>query len=143
MTLEQAGEREFPIPWQWLVANGLDIEHLSAVHDRDLLEPPVLTIDGTRELTVRYRTRPQRAGLSDRVMARLAPDGVLGTIRTLGGSMMLVEARLGRHETFILMSFAPQLARTRFHRKAQPQHHQQHRRTAEGVQSWAVLCAPQ
>ena len=103
-----AGEREFPIPWQWLVANGLDIEHLSAVHDRDLLEPPVLTIDGTRELTVRYRTRPQRAGLSDRVMARLAPDGVLGTIRTLGGSMMLVEARLGRHETFILMSFAPQ-----------------------------------
>ncbi|MCC6926831.1 Rieske 2Fe-2S domain-containing protein [Novosphingobium sp.] len=103
-----AGEHDFPIPWQWLVANGLDIEHLAAVHDRQLLDPPSLEIQGSDQLTVRYRTRPQKAGISDLIMARLAKDGVHGTIRTLRGSMILVETRVGQRQTFILMSFCPQ-----------------------------------
>lgn len=103
-----AGEHTFPLPWQWLVANGLDIEHLSSVHDRDLLAPPALIRDGNRELTVRYHTRPRAAALSDRLMNWISRDGVYGTIRAMGGSMMLVEARVGARETFILLSFAPQ-----------------------------------
>jgi len=108
-----AGEHDFPLPWQWLVANGLDIEHLSAVHDRELIERPGLEITEGRELTVRYRTRPRGTKVSDRLMMRLATDGVHGKIRSLGGSMMLVEARVGKRETFILMSFVPQQDGTR------------------------------
>lgn len=104
-----AGEHRFPIPWQWLVANGLDIEHLASVHDRKLLDPPSLEI-GSSELRVRYCTRPTAPKFSDRIMARLGPDGVHGSIRSIGGSMMLVESRVGRREAFILMSFVPDTA---------------------------------
>jgi aminopyrrolnitrin oxygenase len=104
-----AGEHRFPVPWQWLVANGLDIEHLASVHDRQMLDPPSIEI-GARELRVRYRTRPTAPKLSDRIMARLGPDGVHGSIRSVGGSMMLVESRVGAREAFILMSFVPDSA---------------------------------
>ncbi len=103
-----AGEHRFALPWQWLVANGLDIEHLSSVHDRRLLEPPTMTRDGNAMLRIDYRTLPMASGLSDRIMARLAGNGIHGTIRLLAGSMMLVEAEVGRRRTFILLSFLPQ-----------------------------------
>lgn len=102
-----AGEHRFDLPWQWLVANGLDIEHLSAVHDRRLLEPP--TLERTAyALAIGYRTTPTARGLSDRIMRRLAPDGIRGRIRALSGTMMLVESQVGRRKTFILLSFLPQ-----------------------------------
>ncbi len=102
-----AGENHFPLPWQWLVANGLDIEHLSAVHDRKLLKRPILESTGNEIFAVRYLTRPMSANWSDWMMARLAPDGIQGSIKSVYGSMMLVETKVGRRETFILMSFAP------------------------------------
>lgn len=102
-----AGEHTFDLPWQWLVANGLDIEHLSAVHDRRLLDPP--TLERTAHaLAIGYRTTPTARTLSDRIMRHLAPDGIRGNIRALSGTMMLVESRVGGRRTFILLSFLPQ-----------------------------------
>jgi aminopyrrolnitrin oxygenase len=101
------GEQTFPLTWQTLVANGFDVEHLAAVHDRRLLETPTLDRQSSREMQLQYRSTPTAARLSDRAMMWLAPDGIRGSIRTLGGSMMLVESTLGRHESFILMSFVP------------------------------------
>jgi nitrite reductase/ring-hydroxylating ferredoxin subunit len=103
-----AGEHRFDLPWQSLVANGLDIEHLLAVHDRKLLATPTLDVTGNHELRVRYQTKPTAAKWSDVLMARLASDGIHGSIRSVCGSMLLVEARVGRRENFILMSFLPQ-----------------------------------
>jgi nitrite reductase/ring-hydroxylating ferredoxin subunit len=103
-----AGEYRFPLPWQWLVANGLDIEHLSSVHDRRLLEPATLTRENDRMLCVRYLTSPTSKKLSDRIMAWAARDGIRGCIRSVAGSLLLVETRIGSRETFILLSFVPQ-----------------------------------
>jgi hypothetical protein len=103
-----AGEYRFALPWQWLVANGLDIEHLSSVHDRRLLEPATLTRENDRTLCVRYLTSPTAKKLSDRIMTWVAPEGIHGCIRSLSGSMLLIETRIGSREPFILMSFVPQ-----------------------------------
>ena len=103
-----AGEYRFPLPWQWLVANGLDIEHLSSVHDRRLLEPATLTRENDRMLCVRYLTTPTSTKLSDRIMTWAARDGIHGCIRSVAGSLLLVETRIGSRETFILLSFVPQ-----------------------------------
>lgn len=102
-----AREAAFPLAWQPIVANGFDVEHLAAVHDRELLEPPRFTQHSATECQLEYRSRPVQRTLSDRIMARLATDGVHGSIRTIGGTMMLVESRVGRFATFILMSFTP------------------------------------
>jgi hypothetical protein len=102
-----AGEHAFPLTWQALVANGLDIEHLSAVHDRTLQAKPLIDRPRGDEFRLRYVTRPSGTKIADRVINWLAPDGVHGSIRCISGTMMLVESRIGRRETFILMSFCP------------------------------------
>lgn len=102
-----AGEHHFPLPWQVLVANGFDCEHLASVHERKLLAPPTLEREGAGRIVLRYHTKPTGKSLADRATARLGPDGVHGEIACQGGSMMLVRSRLGTRRSFILLSFVP------------------------------------
>ena len=102
-----AGDHAFPLTWQSLVANGLDIEHLSAVHDRTLLEEPLIDWPHKHEFRLRYVTRPSATKVPDRLIDWLAPTGIHGSIRSISGTMMLVESRVGSRDTFILMSFCP------------------------------------
>lgn len=102
-----AGEHHFALPWQALVANGFDSEHLASVHERRLLEVPRLDRVGDSGIELRYRTEPVGTGLSDRLTGLLAPDGVIGHISAINGSLMLVRGQLGRRRSFILMSFVP------------------------------------
>ena len=102
-----AGEHAFGLPWQALVANGFDAEHLSSVHERQLLDQPDFEQTGPRSVRLRYRTHPAGAGIADRLTRLMARGGLHGTITGHGGSMMLVESRLGRREALIVMSFLP------------------------------------
>jgi nitrite reductase/ring-hydroxylating ferredoxin subunit len=102
-----AGEHRFALPWQVLVANGFDCEHLEAVHERRLLAPPTLERQGSGGLLLRYHTQPVGRGLADRVTALIGRGGVRGAIASQNGSMMLVRSRLGERRSFILLSFVP------------------------------------
>jgi aminopyrrolnitrin oxygenase len=102
-----AGEQNFPLVWQVLVANGFDVEHLSAVHERQLVERPDLQMVAADGIALSYHTRAKGNGLADKVTRALAPDGIFGKISSFGGSMMLVESTLKKRKTFILMSFIP------------------------------------
>lgn len=102
-----AGEHQFPLPWQALVANGFDCEHLASVHERRLLTRPTLDRTGPVSMVLRYHTRPVGKGLSDRITALIGPDGVYGEIDNHNGSMMLVRSRVGKRRNFILLSFVP------------------------------------
>lgn len=102
-----AGQYEFPLSWQALVANGFDAEHLASVHERRLLDAPTLDLVGEGGIELAYRTKPTGRGLADRITGWLGPDGVHGRIAARNGSIMLVRSRLGSRRSFILMSFAP------------------------------------
>jgi aminopyrrolnitrin oxygenase len=106
-TTRYAGEIRFPLPWQPVVANGFDVDHLASVHDRELLESPTITQRSVTEFQLQYRTRPVIRTLGDRVMSWLATDGIRGSIKAFAGTMMLVESDVGQRRTFILMSFVP------------------------------------
>lgn len=105
-----AGEHHFPLPWQALVANGFDSEHLASVHERRLLAPPTLERTGAAAIVLRYHTRPIGKGLADRVTRLIGPDGVYGEITSSNGAMMLVRSRVGQRRNFILLSFVPTAA---------------------------------
>lgn len=102
-----AGEHHFPLPWQALVANGFDSEHLASVHERRLLAPPTLERTGPASIVLRYHTRPIGKGISDRITALIGPDGVHGEITSRNGAMMLVRSHVGARRNFILLSFIP------------------------------------
>lgn len=105
-----AGEHHFPLPWQALVANGFDSEHLASVHERRLLAPPTLDCHETTSIVLRYHTRPIGKGLADRITALIGPDGIHGEITSRNGAMMLVRSRVGQRRNFILLSFVPTAA---------------------------------
>ena len=100
--------KTLPLPWWTFVANGMDVEHLQAVHDRRLLEPPVFEVLDHKSVRVSYRSMPTGGSLGDRVMTWLAKEGVYGRISCIGGTMMLVESQAGSNRAFILLSMVPE-----------------------------------
>ena len=99
--------RDFDLPWSAIVSNSMDIDHLQAVHDRSLRQPPSLERLDSHRLRLNYRTRVTGSHLSDRIMKWMSNDDILGTITCIGGSMLQVETNINGRETFILMSMLP------------------------------------
>ncbi len=100
-------EKTLPLPWWTFIANGMDVEHLQAVHDRHLLEQPVFELLDEKSVCVSYRSMPTGRSIGDRVMTWLAKDGVHGRITCFSGTMMLVESKAGSSRAFILLSMVP------------------------------------
>ena len=97
----------FPLPWSTFVANGMDMDHLQAVHDRTLREDPELHRTGPHSMRLDYSSRVTGDHLSDRVMKWISGDRIDTSITCIGGSLMLVESAVGRHRTFVMLSMCP------------------------------------
>jgi nitrite reductase/ring-hydroxylating ferredoxin subunit len=97
----------FPLKWSTLIANGMDIDHLQAVHDRAMREPPTLRQLDAHRLRLDYCAGVTGRHLSDRVMKWISNDEIRTSITCIGGPMMLVESRVGRRQTFVLLSMCP------------------------------------
>jgi phenylpropionate dioxygenase-like ring-hydroxylating dioxygenase large terminal subunit len=102
--------RSFALPWSTLISNGMDIDHLQAVHDRRLREPPTFRAIGEHSVCLSYCAGVTGNHLSDRVMKWFSNDEIRASITCVGGSMMLVESRVGRHRTFVMLSMCPDRA---------------------------------
>lgn len=107
VSLSPMKEQTLPLPWWTFIANGMDIEHLQAVHDRRLLDEPSLKILNESSARLNYRSMPTGSGIGDKIMTWLATDGVHGQITCIGGTMMLVESKVGKNHAFILLSLTP------------------------------------
>lgn len=94
-------------PWPALIANGMDIDHLAAVHDRRLKEPPSLEQIAPHLMRLSYRTEVTGSHVSDRLMKWMSGNDIHGTITCVGGSTILVDARIKARRTFILLSMSP------------------------------------
>ena len=99
--------QSFPLTWSTLISNGMDIDHLQAVHDRAMREPPTLRQIDAHRLRLDYCAAVTGRHLSDHVMKWIANDEIRTSITCIGGSMMLVESRVGRRRTFVLLSMCP------------------------------------
>ncbi|MBV8457733.1 MAG: Rieske 2Fe-2S domain-containing protein [Acetobacteraceae bacterium] len=97
----------FAVPWVTLVANGTDMDHLQAVHDRSLRQPATLEKLDRWRLRFSYRARATGSHLGDRLMKWLSGDDIDTSITFSGGSMVFVESRVRRWRTFVILSMCP------------------------------------
>ncbi len=106
VTTRALAPQTFPLPWSTLTSNGMDIDHLQAVHDRELIEPAVFQRIDEHRVRLSYRARVTGSHLSDRMMKWLSNDEIHTSITCVAGSMMLVDSAVGRHRTFIILSMS-------------------------------------
>ncbi len=107
VTVRSLPPRTFAVPWSTLISNGMDIDHLQAVHDRKLREPPTFRRIDEHQVRLSYCASVTGSHLSDHVMKWISDDEIRASISCIGGSMMLVESQVGRHRTFVLLSMCP------------------------------------
>jgi aminopyrrolnitrin oxygenase len=107
VTTRTLSPQSFAVPWSTLISNGMDIDHLQAVHDRRLREPPTFRAVGEHSVRLDYCAAVTGNHLSDRMMKWFSHDEIRASITCVGGSMMLVESRVGRHRTFVMLSMCP------------------------------------
>jgi phenylpropionate dioxygenase-like ring-hydroxylating dioxygenase large terminal subunit len=93
--------------WEAVVANAFDIRHLRTVHNRRLVGGPGLTRPAPAELSLAYRSRVAGNGLADRVLRRIAPDGIDVEITCHGGTLISVASRAGRHAAQLVVALTP------------------------------------
>ena len=107
VTTRALGPQMFPLPWSTLTSNGMDIDHLQAVHHRKLIEPATFQRIDQHRVRLSYRARVTGSHLSDRMMKWLSDDEIQTSITCAAGSMMLVDSVVGAHRTFVILSICP------------------------------------
>jgi nitrite reductase/ring-hydroxylating ferredoxin subunit len=85
--------------WRALMVNGFDTQHMRAVHQRAVLNPPEMsrTIDGG--MSMRYQTKVLPGGGISSWLIRYLSGGVLDITQTCYGPIMLVQSQLGRFQS--------------------------------------------
>jgi len=94
-------------PWYVLVANGLDVDHLEAVHKRSLINEPSWQIIAPQIMKLNYRSRVTGRKLSDRFMQWASSNEIQVNISILGGALFMVEVEVGSRKTCLILSMRP------------------------------------
>lgn len=102
-----AGPIRIQCPWYVLASNAFDEQHLRAVHDRALREPPDLDLPDPSRLRLRILSRVTGTSVADRVTKWLSRDHIRVTIVSWGGPLLTIESDLGRTRSALLLSFHP------------------------------------
>ncbi len=100
-------------PWYALTANAFDTHHYEAVHRRRLLEPPVVEQPDAYRFECSYLSTPTGTALSDRLMTRLAPQGIRVTMQCYGGPLFVVQSSLGQRNSALVVGMEPHGRQTR------------------------------
>jgi len=90
-----------------VLSNAFDVQHLNAVHERALREPPELDMPSPHRLRLKYVSRVTGGGFADMVTKWLSDDQVNVAITCWGGSMFTVESRLGRQLSTLCLGVTP------------------------------------
>ena len=105
---QPAGEYRTKTPWYALVANGCDMEHLAAVHGRDLKEPPVVSRPDAWSFRIAYRTAVTGKTPADRIMRKMSGNSIRASLTAIGGTTMLVQSLAGPRPSIFLFSMCPE-----------------------------------
>ena len=90
-----------------VLSNAFDVQHLNAVHERALRQPPQLDTPSPHRLRLRYISRVTGGGIADKVTKWLSNDHVNVAITCWGGSMFTVESRLGKRPSMLCLGLTP------------------------------------
>jgi nitrite reductase/ring-hydroxylating ferredoxin subunit len=93
--------------WFMLAANGFDVAHFQAVHDRTLLGPGVVDCPAPLARRMRYRARVTGRSVFDRLLRWAAGDTVDVSITSWGGPLILVTGFFRRARSYILIATHP------------------------------------
>lgn len=94
-------------PWYLVAGNAFDLQHLRPVHQRRLLDEPVIDAPSPHSRRIRYRSRVLGSTRADRWVRTLAGDEVSISITVFAGNLSLVTARFPRLTSYILVLATP------------------------------------
>jgi len=95
------------VAWYAIAANAFDRQHLEAVHQRVLREPPTTTLLNPFQFEWKYRSRVVGTAVADRMMQWLAKDDIHATMTCWGGAIFTITSDLGRIQSNLLISLCP------------------------------------
>jgi aminopyrrolnitrin oxygenase len=94
-------------PWIAIPANAYDMQHLHAVHERALRQPPEVDLLDRYRLRLCYVSRVTGKSFGDRAIKLLSNDHVQVSITCWGGTLFTVESQLGRRTSMLLLGMTP------------------------------------
>jgi nitrite reductase/ring-hydroxylating ferredoxin subunit len=93
--------------WYMNAAHAFDMQHFAAVHDRQLLAPPVVDCPVPFARRNRYRAKVIGRSVFDRVLRATTGDVVEISITVFGGPFVLVTGDFGRVESRFMITTQP------------------------------------
>ncbi|HKR66819.1 MAG TPA: Rieske 2Fe-2S domain-containing protein [Thermoanaerobaculia bacterium] len=93
--------------WPSVTGHAFDLQHFLHVHDRRLVEPPVIDTPAPYVRRIRYRARVVPRGWRDRVLSRVGGPLVTTTLAVHGGTFTLITAEFEKVTSRFIMTMRP------------------------------------
>jgi hypothetical protein len=94
-------------PWYLMAANGFDLEHFRAVHDRTLVAPPEVDCPAPFARRMNYQAEVTGDSVFDRLLRRFAGRNVGVKITSWGGPFILVTGTFARARSYMVIALQP------------------------------------
>jgi aminopyrrolnitrin oxygenase len=98
---------DLAVPWYLVGANGFDLQHFRAAHDRTLVGTPQVSEQGPFCRTIRATFRVTGNSLRDRLTRLASGEEVTMTIRSWCGALIFVTAEFARTTSYGMVSIMP------------------------------------
>jgi nitrite reductase/ring-hydroxylating ferredoxin subunit len=100
-------EFEAELPWYMVAANGFDLQHFRAAHDRTLVEEPVISRPSPFAYRIRAIFDVTGNSLRDRLTRRFSGNRVTMTVTSWCGTLVLVTAEFARTTSYGMVCVRP------------------------------------
>jgi hypothetical protein len=95
------------IPWYLVAANGFDLQHFRAAHERKLLDDPVIQQPSPFARRIRATFEVTGQGWRDRLTRQISGPTVTMTVTSWCGTIILVTAEFRRTTSYGLVAVTP------------------------------------
>jgi nitrite reductase/ring-hydroxylating ferredoxin subunit len=96
-----------PTPWPSVTGHAFDLQHFLHVHDRRLVEPPVIDTPAPHVRRIRYRAEVVPRNLRDRMLSLAGGRVVSASLVIWGGTFSVITARFERFTSRFMMIMRP------------------------------------
>lgn len=95
------------MPWYMIAANGFDLQHFRAAHDRELIDEPIVSQPSPDSMRVSARFRVSGENWRDRLTRRFSGPEVTMTVTSYRGTLVLVSAQFRRTTSYGMVCITP------------------------------------